>query len=176
MSPNSMQLITRPAKHRITPLASFPKLWRAMVLMLLLGLGGVQPSWAISSGCADIQAYWSGGVTLSGGTEVYLDNHVVTAGEQITYQVTTSGSTNASNDPNSGAGFALYKNGGLIDPDDIIFEQYTYVGNELNLSGTYTVPADDANFVVYLWSGTSNATATASVKRLRDVAPSSKRR
>ena len=163
MSPNSMQLITRPAKHRITPLASFPKLWRAMVLMLLLGLGGVQPSWAISSGCADIQAYWSGGVTLSGGTEVYLDNHVVTAGEQITYQVTTSGSTNASNDPNSGAGFALYKNGGLIDPDDIIFEQYTYVGNELNLSGTYTVPADDANFVVYLWSGTSNATATATV-------------
>ena len=158
-----MQLITRPAKHRITPLASFPKLWRAMVLMLLLGLGGVQPSWAISSGCADIQAYWSGGVTLSGGTEVYLDNHVVTAGEQITYQVTTSGSTNASNDPNSGAGFALYKNGGLIDPDDIIFEQYTYVGNELNLSGTYTVPADDANFVVYLWSGTSNATATATV-------------
>ncbi len=163
MSPNSMQLITRPAKHRITPLASFPKLWRAMVLMLLLGLGGVQPSWAISSGCADIQAYWSGGVTLSGGTEVYLDNHVVTAGEQITYQVTTSGGTNASNDPNSGAGFALYKNGGLIDPDDIIFEQYTYVGNELNLSGTYTVPADDANFVVYLWSGTSNATATATV-------------
>lgn len=143
--------------------AVFSRQWRALLLFTLLGFGVVHPSWAISSGCAAIQAYWSGGITLSATNEVYHDGHAVTAGEQITYQVTTSGSTNASNDPYNGAGFALYKNGGVAPPADVILEQYAHIGNELNLIGTHTVPANDANYVVYLWSGDSNATATATV-------------
>lgn len=148
-------------KRRHSPLAGFSHLWRALVLMVLLGFGAMQPSWAISSGCAAIQAHWSGGITMSGAAEDYQDGYAVTTGEKITYQVTSSGSANAINNPYAGAGFALYGNGGA--PADIVLEQYATAGNELNLNATYTVPSNDANFVVYLWSGNSGATATATV-------------
>ncbi|MDP3226524.1 MAG: fibronectin type III domain-containing protein [Acidovorax sp.] len=131
--------------------------------MTFLGLGAVQPSWAISSGCAAIQAYWSGGITFSGGAQDYRDGYSVTTGEKITYQATSSGSTNASNNQFSGGGFAIYKNDGVNFPADLVVEQYAYDGNELNLNGTYTVLANDANHVVYLWSGSSGATSTATV-------------
>ncbi|MBU0746029.1 MAG: hypothetical protein KKG67_04455, partial [Gammaproteobacteria bacterium] len=150
-------------KRRHSPLAAFSHLWRALVLMTLLGFGAVQPSWAISSGCAAIQAYWGGGVTVSGTVDDWQDGYAVTTGEKITYQVTSSGSTNLSNNLFAGAGFALYKNGGASPPADIVVEEYAYDGNELNLNATYTVLANDANHVVYLWSGSSGATSTATV-------------
>lgn len=114
----------------------------------------------VSSGCAAIQAYWSGGITLSGEDEDWQEGYVVAAGEVITYQVTSSGSTNALINQNMGAGFAIYANGG--DATDVP-ETYAYLNNELNLNGSHTVPEDDSNYVVYLWSGESDATATATV-------------
>ncbi|MDR6982156.1 hypothetical protein J2X32_000764 [Rheinheimera pacifica] len=115
---------------------------------------------AESAGCIAIQAYWGNGITLSNGGEDWQDGYAVAAGEVISYQVTSSGSTNAAIDPNSGAGFVIYKSGGT--PTDVP-EVYAYSGNELNLNGTHTVPENNSNYVVYLWSGAANATATATV-------------
>ncbi|UNK58228.1 autotransporter domain-containing protein [Pseudoxanthomonas daejeonensis] len=117
---------------------------------------------AVSSGCAAIQAHWGGGITLSGGSEDWSSGYSVTAGERITYHATTSGSTNLSNNPFSGAGFAMYRESGA-QPEDIVVEEYAHSGNEIDLHGTHTVPSDDSDFIVYLWSGSSDATATATV-------------
>lgn len=167
-----MQLFKRLPQDRHSLFATFSQLWRALVLMTLLGFGAVQPSWAISSGCAAIQAHWGSGITMSGGLEDWQVGYVVAAGDQVTYQVSSSGSANPLADISSGAGFALYKNGGTTPPGDVVLEQYAYSGSELNLNATYTVPADDSNFVVYLWSGSANATITATVTCQAAIPPS----
>ncbi|WP_245235547.1 IPT/TIG domain-containing protein [Mesorhizobium erdmanii] len=85
------------------------------------------------------------------------------AGEKITYSATTSGDTNAPSDPFNGSGFALYGDNG----NTVILEQYGAAGAELNLSGNYVLPANDTQFIVYIWSnppGSSQATVTCSAQ------------
>lgn len=127
---------------------------------------------APSAGCAAINAHWGSGVTLTNGEELW--NHLrymapatggepgvsVSAGEKINYMVATSGTTDPYRYGN--AGFALYKDMGTPDSDDVLVEDYAMPGKELNLSGTYAIDADNAGFVVYAWSnsGTVHATVT----------------
>lgn len=145
-----------------------------LVLLSAVTFGSAwQAEAAPSAGCTAINATWGGGVTLANSEELWnqdrytapapngLSGMEVSAGETITYSVTTSGS--ASSDRYSNAGFALYKDLGTPDADDVIVEDYAIQDNELSLSGTHTVAADNTGFIVYAWSGSANGTVQVTV-------------
>ncbi len=116
------------------------------------------PAGAASPGCIAIQAHWGGGVVLTSPQEDWFGGNVVQAGEVITYDVTSTGTTNTPPDNYSGSGFALYRNGADSSPP---LEAYSLAGSELNLHGTYTIPAGGlADFTVYAWTSSISPTAT----------------
>ena len=130
--------------------------------LAVLGAAGAA---AASPGCDVINTIWGSGVTLTNGTELSDPWPLppMQAGDRVVYSVTTSGSTNASNDRYSGAGFALYRNEGLAPPADVLLEEFATVGAELTLSGSHTLPADETGFIVYGWSNFAGATLRATV-------------
>ncbi|WP_449446123.1 IPT/TIG domain-containing protein [Thermomonas brevis] len=142
-----------------------------LTLMALLGLIQAAPTWAASVGCAAIQAHWGGGVVLTSSQEDWFGGNVVQAGEVITYDVTSTGTTNTPPDNYSGSGFALYRNGADSSPP---LEAYSLAGSELNLHGTYTIPAGGlTDFTVYAWASAISpaATVTATVTCVAPAAP-----
>ncbi len=128
-------------------------------------LGAASAAAAASPGCDAINTIWGSGVTLTNGTELSDPWPLppMKAGDRVVYSVTTSGSTNASNDRYSGAGFALYRNEGLAPPADVLLEEFATVGAELTLNGAHTLPADETGFIVYGWSNYAGATLRATV-------------
>jgi len=148
----------------------FRRVWAALAvrgalltLAALFGLMQTTPAWAASPGCAAINAYWGSGITLTSPDEDWQEGYAVQAGEVITYTATSTGT--ADPNPNGGSGFALYRNPSDTPPG-IPVEEKSSAGNEINVSGSYTVPAGGLpHFVVYLWTDATapGATATATV-------------
>ncbi|QNN46135.1 IPT/TIG domain-containing protein [Thermomonas brevis] len=146
---------------------SFRRVWgtlfeRRLLLTLaaLLGLLQTMPAWAVSSGCTAINAHWGSGVTLTSPSDDWREGYTVQAGEVITYTATSTGTANPN--PNGGSGFALYRSPSDTPPG-IPVEEKSSAGNEINVSGSYTVPAGGlSDFVVYLWTDTSAPAAKAS--------------
>lgn len=140
--------------------AGFVQASLAWLAVALFQLALISPSFAMSAGCSQINATWGGGLSTSSGDQ-YL-TYSLSAGEKLTYSATTSGDTN---DPitnhNGGSGFALYGQNGST----VIVEQYGGAGAELNLNGSYVLPANDSQFIIYIWHnapGSSQATVTCS--------------
>ena len=133
-----------------------------LVAAFVMCLPFAQSAYAQSAGCNAINATWGGGVNLSNGNELWQDGLSVLAGETLTYSAVTSGTAT----PNS-AGFAIYQNDGLA-PSDILLEQYSSPGAELNLNNTLSIPEDDDRFILYAWSdpagGTVQVTVTCAAK------------
>ncbi|WP_378945955.1 cadherin-like beta sandwich domain-containing protein [Mesorhizobium sp. ANAO-SY3R2] len=143
-----------------------------------------QPALAQSPGCSAINATWGGSVTLTDGDELWnqfrytapapdtpFDGISVQAGEKITYTVTTSGA--GAPNPNDNSGFAIYKNNGANYPSDIILEEKAVPGDELSLSGSHVVSADDDGYVIYAWSGSTGGTVHATVTCTATATPPS---
>ncbi len=150
-------------------------------VVTLASLWQTQPAVAQSPGCSAINATWGGGVTLTEGDELWnqfrytapppnvpYDGLSVLAGEKITYTVTTSGAGDPN--PNVNSGFAIYKNNGT-GSSDIILERFAQLGDELSLSGTHVVSADDDGYVIYAWSGSTGGTVLANVTCSAATAP-----
>ncbi|SCB46735.1 Putative Ig domain-containing protein, partial [Rhizobium miluonense] len=136
------------------------------VLVLALILFVLQIAFAprsfASSGCDTINSSWSSGRTFSNGDWLFQSGLALNAGDKITYNVTTTGSTNADTDPSSGSGFALYTNSGATGAA-IIVEKYATVSHELNLSSTYTADQAYTDFTVYAWSQGATGAVHATV-------------
>ena len=146
----------------------FRRVWAALavrgawlLLAAAIGLMPATPAWAMSPGCAAINAHWGSSVSLNSPVEDWQPGYEVYAGEVITYQATTAG-TSGSN----AAGFAIYKFNNASNPSDFVVEAFASAGNEINVNGAYTVPTGGhSDFTIYLWPDpyTSSSTATAKV-------------
>lgn len=126
----------------------------------VFGLGAAAPAMALSTGCLAIQNDWGGGVTLTMPEDVmYGAGYDLLAGEQILYEVTSSGSTNTSTSYNGGGGgFTIWQNGGPTP----VGEVYAAQNQELNLNDSFVVPANQP-YEIYLWVGSGGGTFTAKV-------------
>ncbi|MBW8365488.1 MAG: Ig-like domain-containing protein, partial [Rhizobium sp.] len=128
-----------------------------LVAAFVMCLPFAQGAYAQSAGCNAINATWGGGVNLSNGNDLWQYGLSVLAGETLTYSAVTSGTAT----PNS-AGFAIYQNDGLA-PSDILLEQYSSPGAELNLNNTLSIPEDDDRFILYAWSDPAGGTVQVTV-------------
>ncbi|MBA3041593.1 MAG: fibronectin type III domain-containing protein, partial [Rhizobiaceae bacterium] len=128
-----------------------------LVAAFVMWLPFAQSAYAQSAGCSAINASWGGGVNLSNGNELWQEGLSVLAGETLTYSAVTSGTAT----PNS-AGFAIYQNDGVA-PSDILLEQYSLPGAELNLNNTLSIPEDDDRFILYAWSDPAGGTVQVTV-------------
>ena len=135
-----------------------------------LSMAAMATGAAASPGCDTINSVWGGGVTLTGGAELFEPWPLpeLQAGDVITYSATTYDSTNQSNQTSAGAGFAIYRQ---ETPADIVVEQYAYSGAELAISSQHVVPSTHDGYIIYGWSGSSGATLSATVTCTPAAAP-----
>ncbi|PZU30208.1 MAG: hypothetical protein DI584_00320 [Stenotrophomonas sp.] len=121
----------------------------ACLLVALSGITLSAPALA-SAGCNAINAHWGGGLTPV--NQNLWEEYALEPGDVITYDVTSSGSGNATqNDGASGAGFALYENN-AAQGSAILLEEYTWSGHELNQHDSHTISTNLPTFTIYAWS------------------------
>jgi hypothetical protein len=119
---------------------------------------------AFAQSCEDVDATWGSGVTLNGPLDELWFEVNLSTGETLTYTVSSSGSTNTSNNIYSGAGFALYSYTANPPPNNVILEKLAWSGEEVAFGpgATYTA-SESGPYVIYAWAGAADATINAQV-------------